>query len=314
MKILVTGAAGFIGSQLLARLKRRSGTMSLGLDNFNDHLYDPELKYDRCAHFGIDVKYCDIRNHYHFEELLVTFRPTHIVHLAALAGVRDSFGKESQYHDNNINGTQQLIDLCKKHLPLVKVIYASTSSVYGETPVPEEGWTEDLTTDKQRNAYAYSKYVNEIQFAISGLSHVGLRFFTVYGPWGRPDMALFDFTKKSLDNVPIQVYNWGRMKRDFTYVDDIIDGIEVVLDNDVPSGIYNIGYGEQVELMDFVKEIEFNTGRVDVQLVPRHIADTLETFSNTEKLQAYGYKPKTDIKTGVKKFYDWYIGYKNGTY
>lgn len=313
MKILVTGAAGFIGAQLMDRLKMRSASMILGIDNFNDHLYSPELKYDRCAHFGINVKYCDIRNYYHFEEHLIKFRPTHIIHLAALAGVRDSFGKEKEYHSNNIDGTQQLIELCKKHIPNVKIIYASTSSVYGETPVPDTGWTEDLLVTKQRNAYSYSKYVNEMQFAISGLHCIGLRFFTVYGPWGRPDMALFDFTKKSLDNLPIQVYNWGKMKRDFTYVEDIIDGIEVVLDNDIPSGeIFNIGYGEQVDLMDFVKAIEDNVGKVEVELAPRHPADTLETFSNTDKLKAYGYNPKTDIKTGVKNFYDWYIGYNNG--
>lgn len=252
MKILITGAAGFIGSQLMNRL-RSKGAKVLGIDNYNDHLYEPQLKVDRTQHFELDIKVCDLRDYDTTKNIIDTFKPDQIVHLAAHAGVRDSFGKERAYHSNNIDGTQNLIEICKG--TTTRIVYASTSSVYGETPIPDEGWTEDLTTAKQRNAYAYTKYINELQFAISGVRNVGLRFFTVYGPWGRPDMALFQFTKKTLDNQSIDVYNYGNMKRDFTYVEDIIDGVEIILQNDdiESNEIFNIGYGAQVDLMDFVK-------------------------------------------------------------
>ena len=318
MKILVTGAAGFIGSQLMNRL-RSEGHEVLGLDNYNNHLYDPQLKVDRTEHFKLDIKVCDLRDYVGLEKVIDGFQPEQIVHLAAHAGVRDSFGKERDYHSNNIDGTQNLIEIVKGKD--IRVVYASTSSVYGSTPIPKEGWTEDLTTGKQRNAYAYTKYINEIQFAISGIQNVGLRFFTVYGPWGRPDMALFQFTKKMLDNSPIDVYNYGDMKRDFTYVEDILDGIVIVVnDHSIASNeIFNIGRGEQVNLMDFVKAIEKNTmdeccggHEADINLMPRHPADTLETWSNTKKLEALGYVPKVSIQEGVDKFYKWYQEYHDG--
>ena len=194
MKILITGAAGFIGSQLMNRLRSKGATV-LGVDNYNDHLYEPQLKVDRTQHFELDIKVCDLRDYDTLKKIIDTFAPDQIVHLAAHAGVRDSFGKERAYHSNNIDGTQNLIEICKG--TTIRIVYASTSSVYGETPIPDEGWTEDLTTAKQRNAYAYTKYINELQFAISGVRNVGLRFFTVYGPWGRPDMALFPIYKEN---------------------------------------------------------------------------------------------------------------------
>ena len=211
-KFLITGAAGFIGSQLMNTLYN-SGEKVIGLDNFNDHLYSPTLKKDRVNHFDIDVRYVDIRNAYHLEEFLVKHQPTDIIHLAAHAGVRDSFGKEKQYHENNIDGTQNLIDLCKKHLPNVRIVYASTSCVFAGSELP---WTEGKETGKQLNPYGWSKWTNECQFQASGLNNVGLRFFTVYGPWGRPDMALFSFTKNIIAGEPITVFNYGDMKRDFT--------------------------------------------------------------------------------------------------
>lgn len=320
MKILVTGAAGFIGSQLMNRLSNK-GHEVLGLDNYNNHLYDPQLKIDRTEYFGLNIQVCDLRDYEGMLRIIDSFQPEQIVHLAAHAGVRDSFGKERDYHSNNIDGTQNLIEIVKNRD--IRVVYASTSSVYGETPIPEEGWTEDLTTGKQRNAYAYTKYINEIQFAISGIQNVGLRFFTVYGPWGRPDMALFQFTKKMLDNQVVDVYNYGKMKRDFTYVEDILDGIEIVLnDQSIESNeIFNIGRGKQVELMDFVKEIEDracdtccaeHATSAKINLAPRHPADTLETWSNTKKLQQLGYSPKVSIEEGVGKFYAWYEEYHDG--
>ena len=307
-KFLITGAAGFIGSQLMNTLYN-AGEKVIGLDNFNDHLYSPTLKKDRVNHFDIDVRYVDIRNSYHLEEFLVKHQPTDIIHLAAHAGVRDSFGKEKQYHSNNIDATQNLIDICKKHLPDVRIVYASTSCVYAGSQVP---WTEGKETGKQLNPYGWSKWSNECQMQSSTLNTVGLRFFTVYGPWGRPDMALFDFTKNILEGNEITVYNYGDMKRDFTYVEDILDGIEIVLNNeDIPAGeIFNIGRGEQVGLMDFISEIEKNTGKEAIKnLAPKHPADTLETWSNTTKLQSLGYEPKVSIAEGVRRFYEWYKNY-----
>jgi UDP-glucuronate 4-epimerase len=307
-KVLVTGAAGFIGSQLAKRLMDRGLTVK-GVDNFNDHLYTPKLKVDRMKHFNLDIWGCDLKDEIKLEALLRDFRPDTIIHLAAMAGVRDSMGKEKSYHQNNIDATQNLIDICKQHLPDTRIVYASTSCVYAGSPVP---WTEGQESGKQLNAYGYTKWANECQFQSSGLNTTGLRFFTVYGPWGRPDMALFDFTKNILDGKEITVYNYGDMKRDFTYVEDILDGIEVVLgNNDIPSGeIFNIGRGEQVGLMDFISEIEKNTGKEAIKnLAPKHPADTLETWSNTSKLQALGYEPKVSITEGVEKFYEWYKTY-----
>ena len=307
-RVLVTGAAGFIGSQLCDRLQKRGLTLK-GLDNFNNHLYTPSLKRDRMVHFDIDIWGCDLRDEIKLEALLREFKPDTIVHLAAMAGVRDSMGKEKSYHQNNIDATQNLIDVCKNHLPDTRIVYASTSCVYAGSPVP---WTEGQESGKQLNAYGYTKWANECQMQSSGLNTTGLRFFTVYGPWGRPDMALFDFTKNILAGEEITVYNYGDMKRDFTYVDDILDGIEVVLDNtDIESGeIFNIGRGEQVALMDFISEIEQNTGKEAIKnLAPKHPADTLETWSNTSKLQALGYEPKVSISEGVELFYEWYKEY-----
>jgi UDP-glucuronate 4-epimerase len=309
-KYLVTGAAGFIGSQLCNRLKQQ-GHYVIGLDNYNDHLYSPKLKVDRVEHFGIDVVSVDLRDEVKMEEFIEGVKPTDIIHLAAHAGVRDSFGKEKQYHANNIDGTQNLIDACKKHAPDARIVYASTSCVFAGSELP---WTEGRETGKQLNPYGWTKWTNECQMQGSGLHTIGLRFFTVYGPWGRPDMALFDFTKNILDEKPITVYNYGNMKRDFTYVEDILDGIECVLNNDVDAGeIFNIGRGAPVQLMDFISEIEKNTGKTAIKLMaPQHPADTLETFSNTSKLEALGYHPSTNIEDGIRNFYEWYMEYKSG--
>tara|TARA_R110002096_G_scaffold69149_1_gene166356 strand:- start:29060 stop:30016 length:957 start_codon:yes stop_codon:yes gene_type:complete len=310
-KILVTGAAGFIGSQLVHRLLLH-GHEAIGVDNYNSHLYGPKLKRDRVKHFNIPVVECDLRDEDGMIKVVSSFLPDIVIHLAAHAGVRDSFGKEAEYHSNNIDATQVLIEVCKKIVPAVRVIYASTSGVFGGTDIPADGWTEDQILGKQLNAYTYTKYINEIQFEISGLNNTGLRFFTVYGPWGRPDMALFDFTKNILYNNCITVYNYGNMKRDFTYVEDILDGVEIIVNNNElkSSEIFNIGRGKQVDLMHFVREIEKNCG-IDaiIDLAPKHPADSLETWSNTSKLEALGYVPKTNIEDGIANFYEWYKSY-----
>ena len=337
-RILITGVTGFIGSHLYRRLVD-DGHDVVGIDNNNCHLYNRELKLHRAQKFKLNYWARDLRDQDawqttfddSYEAILDDERKAttklvehangncdstydYIVHLAAHAGVRDSFGQEREYISNNIDGTQELIEYCKK-LPVNQrptIIYASTSSVYGGTPISEEGWKEDFVQAHQLNSYAYTKYINECQFKISGLQNVGLRFFTVYGPWGRPDMALFQFTKKILDGETIDVYNYGNMKRDFTYIDDIIDGIVLTIEkHDVgkieDGEIFNIGRGEQVELMDFIDAIELNTGKqANKNLCPKHPADTQETWSNCDKLKALGYSPKVSINEGVKNFYEWY--------
>lgn len=313
-KIFVTGAAGFIGSQLCGRLMKK-GHDVFGIDNYNSHLYNFILKHHRQKLNYTPHYDKDIRSRFILDHISENQRPDIVIHLAAHAGVRDSFGKESEYHSNNIDGTQNIIESFKKYKPDTKIIYASTSSVYGGTPMVQDGWVEDDIRGHQLNAYAYTKFVNECQFKTSGLQNVGLRFFTVYGPWGRPDMALFQFTKNILDGRPISLYNHGNMKRDFTYIDDILDGIEIVMEKFVEgeiesNEIFNIGRGEQVDLLDFVSAIEDCCGKKAItELVEKHPADTVETWSNTKKLEAYGYKPKTSIKEGVREFYEWYVDY-----
>lgn len=307
-KYLVTGAAGFIGSQLTQRIQEQCHEV-LGMDNYNEHLYTSKLKRDRVDHFDIKVLNVDLTDQYSVDELIGNYKPDVIIHLAAMAGVRDSVGNEKDYHKNNIDGTQNLIDSCKKHIPDARILYASTSAIYAGSELP---WTEGRETGKQLNAYSYSKWANECQFQSSGLNTTGLRFFTVYGPWGRPDMALFDFTKKILADQEITIYNYGDMKRDFTYIDDILDGIEILMYNDgiPPNDVFNIGRGQQVNLMDFVSEIEKNVGKEAIkQLAPKHPADAQETWSNIEKLGKLGYEPKVSIAEGVSNFYRWCLAY-----
>jgi UDP-glucuronate 4-epimerase len=308
MRILITGAAGFIGSHLADSLLE-DGFDVVGLDNYNNY-YDPALKKDRVAYFGHQVYKADLKEFDEVDRAFNKLMPDVVIHLAARAGVRDSVGNEQLYHQDNIIGTQNLIQVCKMY-KVKKVLYASTSSVYGGTPIPKTGWVEDEVTGHQLNPYAYTKYCNECQFKISGLNNIGLRFFTVYGPWGRPDMALYQFADSIVAGDSIEAYNYGNMKRDFTYVGDIIEGIKLTLFADLPSGeIFNIGRGKQVELMHFIDCISKELGRdVDVVLAPRHPADTLETWSNTAKLRELGYKPRVNIEVGVEAFIRWYKDY-----
>ena len=305
MRICVTGAAGFIGSHLCLDLLGE-GLDVIGLDSFN-YYYDPALKHARIDAFDHMVENVDMKDFDALDTFFNEYQPDIVVHLGARAGVRDSVGKEVLYHQDNIDATQNLIQCCKLY-NVGKVLYASTSSIYGGTPIPKDGWTEEDVTGHQLNAYAYTKRVNECQFKISGLNNVGLRFFTVYGPWGRPDMALFQFTQKIIAGEEIEAFNYGDMKRDFTYIADIIEGIKIAMLSDIPSGeIYNIGRGKQVELMHFIECIGKELGRQPIiKLAPRHPADTLETWSNTEKLEGLWYKPKTNIEVGVRAFVDWY--------
>jgi len=306
MHVIVTGAAGFIGYHVCKWLIAE-GHKVTGIDNYNDY-YDKSLKINRVLKLGVDrVHRCDLNRIVHYKDIFQ--KADAVIHLAAYAGVRYSMDHPRKYIESNILGTQTLIEMCEE-VGIDKVLYASTSSVMAGNPLP---WKEDDPTGKSLNPYAASKKFNEMQFGISKIkSAIGLRFFTVYGPWGRPDMALFSFTKNIIEGNPITLFNNGEMKRDFTYIDDIVQGISVAFNQlDKPSKeIYNIGRGEQVDLMDFVTEIEKNLGReAIIQLGPMHPADVQETYSDTTKLQALGYKPKTSIAEGVANFVRWYKDY-----
>jgi UDP-glucuronate 4-epimerase len=313
IKILCTGAAGFIGFHLAKALSSENYSVT-GLDNFNDY-YAVSLKQTRASILkqnGVSIFTVDLTDRASFERFMFNNNFDLVIHLAASVGVRHSYDNTMSYIQNNIVGTQNLIDVCKR-TNTNRVVYASTSCVMAGNPLP---WKEDEPTGHQLNAYGYTKHTNECQFMTSGLaSTIGLRFFTVYGPYGRPDMALFQFADAAVKNKTIDVYNHGDMKRDFTYVDDIVAGIKLIVNRsfefDKPQHeIYNIGRGQQVHLMDFIREIENNFGRtLNKNFLPRHPADTLETWSDTTKLQALGWQPKTSIPEGIAKFAEWYKQY-----
>jgi len=309
-KIAITGGAGFIGFHLAQSL-HSNGFEVCGFDNFNDY-YDPALKTARTVKlykdFGIKIDVADLTWKPDLEDFMKEHKPDVVVHLGGYAGVRHSMTDPQLYIDNNITGTQNLISVCEDN-GIENVVYASTSCTMVGNPLP---WKEDEKTGYQLNPYGFSKSTNESQFMASAITNtIGLRFFTVYGPWGRPDMALFDFTKNIIDEKPIELFNYGDMIRDFTYVDDIVQGIEIVINETLTKTdireIYNIGYGDQVKLADFVEAIEYNLDRTAIkELVPMHPADSQATWSDTTKLQKLGYKPTTPMSVGVANFITWY--------
>lgn len=312
-KVMITGGAGFIAYHLALSLMK-DGHEVCGFDNYNDY-YDVRLKNERgrlLRRAGANIVYTDLTQKPAVDFILREEKPDVVMHLGAYAGVRHSLEHPMKYLTNNIVGTQHLIEACEK-AGVSKVVYASTSCVMAGNELP---WNESEKLGYQLNPYGYSKATNESQFMASSLqSTIGLRFFTVYGPWGRPDMALFTFTKNIIEGKPLQLFNYGDMVRDFTYVDDIVQGIKIIIDrvNSSPESlkeVYNIGYGEKVQLMDFVTEIEKNVGKEAIKdFVEKHPADTQTTWSDTTKLQALGYKPTTSIKQGVANFVEWYKDY-----
>lgn len=312
MKVFITGIAGFIGFHTALKFKSLNHEV-IGMDNYSEY-YDVNLKRDRAKILkDNEITVCagDIRNYEYTYNLISSYKPDLIIHLAAMAGVRYSMDFPEEYIDTNIHGSLNLIKACEKN-NIQNVIFASTSCVMHDNPLP---WNETNNFSIQINPYGYTKFINECQFFISKIEKtVALRFFTVYGPYGRPDMALFDFTKSILANKPITLFNYGDMKRDFTYVDDIVEAISIVANHmqtsSVKHDVYCVGYGEQVDLMDFVSEIEKNLHKVAIKnFAPKHPADVKETWSDTRKLQALGFKSKVSIREGVKNFVNWYRNY-----
>tara|TARA_B100002019_G_scaffold83696_1_gene72228 strand:+ start:1613 stop:2545 length:933 start_codon:yes stop_codon:yes gene_type:complete len=306
MKIFITGIAGFIGFHLARELKAY-GHDVLGCDNYNG-MYSPHLKMDRCKVLEmaeIPVKNVDIG----FLNEAAVEDSDIIVHLAAWAGVRHSLEQPNIYTKNNILGTQGVIDIAEKmNIP---VVYASSSSVYaGQTPP----FTEQMNFKHHLNPYAWTKYVNECQFKHSKVpSSIGFRFFTVYGPYGRPDMALHGFTDKIIRDEPIEVFGHGKMSRDFTYVQDIVNGVQLLIDKvkRIDShDIYNIGSGESVSLMSFIRLIEENLERkAKINYVDMHPADIRHTLADITEIKSLGYRPMTSIETGIRSFISWYKDY-----
>ena len=312
MKIFITGIAGMIGFHS-AKKFHDLGWEVVGVDNFNNY-YDVQLKVDRADilknEYGIITTLADIQDNKIREQEMLKDVDV-MLHLAAYANPRHALDEPQIYIDTNISGTQKLIDAAQVYD--IPVVYASSSCVMHGQPLP---WNEHDRPGHQNNPYGWSKRVNECQFMHSKLTRsMGLRFFTVYGPYGRPDMALFKFTDGIVNGTPIDLYNFGDMKRDFTYVDDIVQGITIVVnkitsDEDSYHELYNIGYGEQVELIDFVDNIEKNLGRKAIRnLCAAHPADTPETWADTTKLQKLGYKATTPVSVGVAHFVEWYKTY-----
>ena len=329
MKVLITGSAGFIGSALALRLLER-GDEVVGVDNLNDY-YDVALKEARLARTLSHPGYTDIRasieDREAMEEVFRTHRPDRVVNLAAQAGVRYSLENPHAYVDTNLVGFVNILEGCR-HNGVEHLVFASSSSVYGaNTKMP---FSVHDNVDHPVSLYAASKKANELMAHtyshLYGLPTTGLRFFTVYGPWGRPDMALFLFTRKILAGEPIDVFNYGRHRRDFTYIDDIVEGVIRVLDRipepnpdwsgDAPDSatsrapyrLYNIGNNQPVELMHYIEVLEDCLGRkAEKNLLPLQPGDVPDTYADvTDLVRDTGYKPDTSVEEGVRKFVEWY--------
>ena len=334
MKVLVTGAAGFIGSALSIRLLDR-GDEVIGIDNLNDY-YDPKLKEARMArhldHPNFTHVNINLEDREGIKQLFEKEKPQGVVNLAAQAGVRYSIENPLAYVDTNLVGFAHILEGCR-HNNVEHFVYASSSSVYGSnTNMP---FSIHDNVDHPLSLYAATKKANELMAHtysnLYNLPTTGLRFFTVYGPWGRPDMALFKFTKAMLEGESIPVFNYGKHRRDFTYIDDIVEGVIRVLDRPASSNpdwdganpdsgtskapwrVYNIGNNSPVELMDYIGALEESLGiEADKEMLPLQDGDVPDTYANVDDLvKEFGYKPDMPVKTGVANFVKWYKDFYN---
>ncbi len=332
MNILVTGSAGFIGFHI-SNLLLKEGTNVFGIDNINDY-YDRDIKFKRIEllsnYQNFTFEKIDISDHSLMESKFENESFDMVIHLAAQAGVRYSIENPFAYAESNLLGFTNILEICR-YKEIKKIIYASTSSVYGaNTNMP---FSERNIADHPIQFYAATKRANELMAhsysSMYGLHTIGLRFFTVYGPWGRPDMALFKFTKNILNGKPIDVFNNGKHVRDFTYIDDIVNGIYGAVRRDcsgssewnsgnpspenssAPYEIYNLGNSKPVKLMDYINEIEKNLGiEAKINFLPLQKGDVVKTESDITLAKAnLGYNPKINIEDGVKQFIDWYKKY-----
>lgn len=313
MKVLITGGAGFIGSACAKKLMDRGDKVVI-IDNFNNY-YDPKLKYDRIKLFLKGYKFKlykgDIRNCKFLEKVFKKEKPDKVIHLAAMAGVRSSLEFPELYVDVNIMGSVNLLELARKY-KLKNFVFASSSSVYGNNKkIP---FSENDPVDTPISPYAASKKADEliahVYSHIYGLNITALRYFTVYGPWGRPDMALFLFTDAIFKGKPIMVFNYGKMSRNFTYVDDIVNGTICTLDHPQRYAVMNIGGDREDTLLKFIEVIEKNVGKkAKKKLMPIQPGDVPSTVADIRKLRKLGWKPTTRIEVGIKNFMEWYRKY-----
>jgi len=333
-RVLITGAAGFIGFYV-ARLLLDSGCAVHGFDEMNDY-YDVSLKKARLsqlnAHANFSFSQADLADQEAVDAAFSSFKPTHVVHLAAQAGVRYSIDNPRAYTKSNVDGTLNILEACR-HNDIQHLVFASSSSVYGlnmETP-----FQENHHTDHPISLYAATKKANEMMahtYAhLYNIPTTGLRFFTVYGPWGRPDMAYFSFTQKILKNETIKVFNNGDMKRDFTYIDDIVQILVRLIDkpatpseaydneaplphiSSAPYRIFNIGNSSPVELGDFISCLESALGhKANKEFLPMQPGDVYATYAdNSRVFEVAGYKPQVNIEEGLQNFVDWYVDFYN---
>lgn len=319
MTIIVTGAAGFIGMHVAERLLKRGETV-IGVDNFNDY-YDPALKDVRAerlaAYPAFRMVRADISEPEDMLALVKDNACKRIVHLAAQAGVRYSIEHPFAYEKSNLAGHLSILEACR-HGKVDHLVYASSSSVYGDRPLTGAGFREDDPSVTPVSLYAATKrsceLLSQSYATLYGFPQSGLRFFTVYGPMGRPDMAYFSFTEKIMKGEPIEVYGEGRMARDFTYVDDIVDGIVGVLDNPPPHKaheVYNIGDSRPVGLMDMIRMLEQALGREAEKIMrPMQPGDVTATYADVTKLHALtGYDPRVPLDQGIPRFVEWWRGW-----
>lgn len=311
--VLITGAAGFIGFHLSQYLQKRGDTV-IGYDNFNDY-YTPQLKRDRAALLKqnkIDVIEGDICNFSQLKKTVSAHNITHIAHLAAQAGVRYSLIDPHAYIKANLEGFTNILEICR-HTPSIKLTYASSSSVYGLNS--KSPFSIEDRTDTQASLYGVTKKTNELMahsyHHLYGIKVTGLRFFTVYGPWGRPDMAYFSFTKSILEGNAIDVFNQGHLKRDFTYIDDIVNGIAAAIDLGADNELFNLGNNNPVELGHFISVIEDSLNKkAKKNFLPMQKGDVLETYADIKhsKLKL-GFSPKVSLENGIPQFVRWYKEY-----
>lgn len=310
-RVFVTGAAGFIGFHAALALKNQ-GDCVVGIDNFNPY-YSPELKRERAAILkknGIELIEGDLRDRDHLLSLFETHDFTHVLHLAAQAGVRYAQKNPDAYIASNIEGFLSILEILKA-FPHIKFVYASSSSVYGRNEkIP---FSTSDTTDKPANLYAATKKANELMaysyHHLYGISMVGLRYFTVYGPWGRPDMAYFFFTKRILEEKPIHLFNHGQMERDFTYIDDIVRGTLAALDYPGGYEVFNLGNNRPIPLLHFVsileKFLQKEAKKVFEKESPGEVKNTFADISESQK--KLGYQPTTTLESGLCEFIAWYL-------
>ncbi|MCY3810897.1 MAG: NAD-dependent epimerase [Gammaproteobacteria bacterium] len=319
MKVLVTGTAGFIGSFVAQALLAR-GDEVVGVDNLNDY-YDPELKRARLRRLEAEARFrfekADLADRRATQRLFEEAAAPRIVHLAAQAGVRHSIADPHAYVDANVVAFLNILEAIRASPP-EHFVYASTSAVYGANARLPYAVAD--SADAPLSMYAATKKSNELMAHVYshlyGVPTTGLRFFTVYGPWGRPDMALFEFTRRILADEPIDVFNYGNHRRDFTYIDDIVEGVLRVLDRppdaaSTPYRLYNIGNSQPVQLMRFIAVLEDVLGRrATKNLLPMQPGDVPETYADTRPLERdFGYRPSTPVETGIARFVAWYRDY-----